>query len=226
MTQTSSNEVHGAIAAANEKFMVTFSEGDAAGMAKLYTEIGQVLPPNSEIVTGKQALQGFWQALMDMGIKEAKLEIVEIEDHGDTAIEVSKYTLRGEEGKILIECWLGAKWGFYKFPLSPDRVRPKVPDELLWREVFPEVPMVTGKDISYLSGSNGKIALGFDLTSPLRAQLEEARHLLVAEQRRLAQSGVLPPLTVKASRENWRLCLRLLDAEAVQEQRDRRADTG
>ena len=101
MTQSSSNEVRGAIESANEKFMATFSTGDAAGMAALYTESGQVLPPNSEIVTGKQALQGFWQALMDMGIKEATLEIAEIEDHGDTAIEVSKYTLRGEEGKVL-----------------------------------------------------------------------------------------------------------------------------
>ena len=53
MTQSSSNEVHGAITAANEKFMATFSKGDAASMANLYTVDGQVLPPNSEIVTGK-----------------------------------------------------------------------------------------------------------------------------------------------------------------------------
>ncbi len=26
----------------------------------------------------------------------------------------------GEEGKVLIECWMGAKWGFYKFPLNSD----------------------------------------------------------------------------------------------------------
>ena len=25
-----------------------------------------------------------------------------------------------EDNKILIECWMGAKWGFYKFPLDPD----------------------------------------------------------------------------------------------------------
>ena len=122
----------------------------------------------------------------------------------------------GEEGKILIECWLGAKWGFYKFPLSPDHDEPNVPDELLWREVFTEVPRVTRKDKEYLSGSNGRIALGFDLTSPLPAQLEEAKHLLVGEQRRLAQSGALPPRSVKASREDWTLRLRLLDAEAAQ----------
>jgi uncharacterized protein (TIGR02246 family) len=101
MTQSASTEVRDAIAAANAKFMDTFSEGDAAGMAALYTENGQVLPPNSETVAGRQALQAFWQALMDMGIKEVKLESGEFEGHGDTAFEVSTYTLRGEEGKVL-----------------------------------------------------------------------------------------------------------------------------
>ena len=101
MTQATLTEVRDAIAAANEKFMAAFGQGDAAGLAALYTEKGQVLPPNGDFVTGKEAIQGFWQALMDMGIKEAKLEIVEVEGHGDTAIEVSKYTLKGEAGQVL-----------------------------------------------------------------------------------------------------------------------------
>ncbi len=46
-------------------------------------------PRHSDFVTGKQGLQTFWQALIDIGSKEAKLEIVEVEGHGDTAIEVS-----------------------------------------------------------------------------------------------------------------------------------------
>jgi uncharacterized protein (TIGR02246 family) len=101
MTQATSTEVRDAIADANEMFMAAFGQGDAAGLAALYTEDGQVLPPNGDFVTGKQAIQGFWQALMDMGIKAAKLEIVEVEGHGDTAIDVSKYTLKGEAGQVL-----------------------------------------------------------------------------------------------------------------------------
>jgi len=101
MTESTSIEVRDAIAAANENFMAAFSRGDAVGLAALYTGNGQVLPPNSDFVTGKQAIQTFWQALFDMGIKEAKLEIVEVEGHGDTAIEVSKYTLQGEGGQVL-----------------------------------------------------------------------------------------------------------------------------
>jgi uncharacterized protein (TIGR02246 family) len=101
MTQVSSTEIRDAITAANEEFMAAFNRGDAAGLAALYTENGQVLPPNSPFVTGKPAIQGFWQAVMDMGIKEAKLETVETEGHGDTATEVSKFTLYGEGGQVL-----------------------------------------------------------------------------------------------------------------------------
>ena len=101
---TSSTEIHEAIVAADETFMTTFSRGDAAGMAALYTESGQLLPPNSDFVTGKQALQAVYQASMDMGIKAIKLETVEAEGYDDTAYEVGRATLEGEEGQVLDQC--------------------------------------------------------------------------------------------------------------------------
>ena len=94
-------KVRNEIASANENFMTAFSQGDAAALAALYTENGQVLPPNSEFVTGKEAIQTFWQTLIDMGIKEVNLEIIEVDGHGNTAIEISKYTLKGEGGQVL-----------------------------------------------------------------------------------------------------------------------------
>lgn len=101
MTQLTLTKAYEDIAAANENFMAAFNRGDAAGLAALYTENGQLLPPNSDFLSGKQAIQTFWQALMDMGIKTAQLEIVEVEDHGDTAIEISTYTLQDEDGQLL-----------------------------------------------------------------------------------------------------------------------------
>ena len=101
---TSSTEIHEAIVAAVETFMTTFSRGDAAGMAALYTESGQILPPNSDFVTGKQALQAEFQASMDMGIKAIKLETIEAEGYDDTAYEVGRVTLEGEEGQVLDQC--------------------------------------------------------------------------------------------------------------------------
>ena len=93
--------VREAIAAADEVFVATFGRGDAAGVAALYTEQGQLMPPNADFMVGRDAIQAFWQGAMDMGIAAAKIEILEVEGHGDTAIEVSKYTLHAKDGSEL-----------------------------------------------------------------------------------------------------------------------------
>lgn len=94
-------DIRAAIATTNNLFMARFKSGDAAGMADLYTQDGQVLPPNRDFITGHQAIQAFWQSLMDMGIKAAQLEIVEVDSYNDTAIEVSKFTLLDEQEEVL-----------------------------------------------------------------------------------------------------------------------------
>ena len=96
-----STGVREAISAGNKRFMETFERGDAAGMATLYTENGQLLPPNTDIVSGRQGIQAFWQGAIDMGIKAMKLETTELEEHGDTAIAVGKYTLSGEGDQVI-----------------------------------------------------------------------------------------------------------------------------
>ena len=98
---TTSTDVFDAIVAADETFVTIFNRGDAAGIASLYTENGQFLPPNGDFVTGRQAIQATFQALMDTGIKAVKLETVEVEGYGDTASEVGRYTLEGEDGQVL-----------------------------------------------------------------------------------------------------------------------------
>ena len=52
-------------------------------------------------MTGRDAIQGFWQSLMDMGVKEVMLESVEVESPGNTAWEVGKFMLHGEGGKMI-----------------------------------------------------------------------------------------------------------------------------
>ena len=100
--------VHAAIAAANQNFMAMFGAGDAAGMAQRYTANGQLLPPQSEFVSGRGAIQAFWQGAMDMGLKQVDLQTMELESHGGTAIEVGKYTLylegnqEADTGKYLV----------------------------------------------------------------------------------------------------------------------------
>jgi uncharacterized protein (TIGR02246 family) len=90
-----------AIAAGNAKFAEAFARGDAAAIAALYTEEGAVLPPNAETMQGRAAIEAFWQVPMNMGVKAVTLTSVEVEDHGNVAIEVGKYTLRGEGDQLL-----------------------------------------------------------------------------------------------------------------------------
>ena len=90
-----------AIVATNQQFMSAFGRGDAAGVAQLYTEDGQVLPPGSEPITGRPGIRAFWQGAMNMGIKAAKLETMAVTHHGDAAYEVGRYALEAEGGQIL-----------------------------------------------------------------------------------------------------------------------------
>lgn len=118
---TVSNEIREGIAAANAGFMETFNRGDGAGMGALYTENGQLLPPNSDFITGQSAISAFWQGAMDMGIKTARLETVELEGQDDAAFEVGKYTLAGEGGAVMdsgkfVVFWRkeGGKWKLHR----------------------------------------------------------------------------------------------------------------
>lgn len=81
------------IRSANRNFMDAFGRGDAAGVAALYTPDAKLLPPDSQMMNGTEAIRSFWQGAMNLGIKEAKLETVEVDARDNVAFEIGKYTL-------------------------------------------------------------------------------------------------------------------------------------
>jgi uncharacterized protein (TIGR02246 family) len=85
--------VHNAILAANKEFMAAFERGDAPAIADMYTDDGKLLPPNSPMLAGKQAIRAFWQGAKEAGGKATKLETLDVESHDDLAIEIGRYTL-------------------------------------------------------------------------------------------------------------------------------------
>ena len=93
-------DIRSDILACNKHFMEAFGCGDAAGLANLYTVGGQLLPPNSDVVAGRDAIRAFWQGAMDLGLREAALETVEVAGAGDTVLEVGRYTLRTADGQV------------------------------------------------------------------------------------------------------------------------------
>lgn len=82
-----------AITSANRKFMDVFKKGDATGLAALYTRDAKLLPPDHPMINGTEAIRSFWQGAMNMGIKEATLETVEVEARADLAYEIGRFTL-------------------------------------------------------------------------------------------------------------------------------------
>ena len=95
------SDIHTTIKSLAENFESTFESGDAAKIAEFYTDNGMLLPAGSNFVKGKQAIKEYWQAAIDMGIKSIKLDIIEIEQHDDTAIEMSAYTLSGIDDQVI-----------------------------------------------------------------------------------------------------------------------------
>lgn len=108
-----------------------------------------------------------------------------------------------DDDRVLLECWMGAKWGFHKFPLDPTRTAP-APDELSWRPPSqPDTPV----EAPY------RLDLTFDLSLPLPPQLEAAKFRLVSRAAELRRQGFAAPKTVANQRARWTQMLRLLDGD-------------
>lgn len=86
-------QVRAAIEAGNIKFGEAVRKGDAAAIAALYSEDATVLPPDSAMIKGRQAIQASWNGSLQMGIKDAVLTTVEVSGAGDYAYEIGKVLL-------------------------------------------------------------------------------------------------------------------------------------
>ena len=96
-----SQHVREAIAAGNASFVAAIGRHDPAAAASLYTRDGEVLPAGSEAIQGRPAIEQFWRGALDMGIKGARLESVEVDGTDDCAYEVGRYTMNGEADQQL-----------------------------------------------------------------------------------------------------------------------------
>lgn len=80
---------------------LTFARGNASQLADLYTDKGMLLPTESSIIQGKRDIAAYWQQGMDMGISSVKLDVVELEQHGDTIIELSNFIMRSADDQLI-----------------------------------------------------------------------------------------------------------------------------
>ena len=84
-----------AITEASIKFIEKVRNGDAAGLAALYTADAVILPPNMEKVSGRTAIKEFWAGgISQLGLKFSELRTEELFGSGDLFTEIGSYTLK------------------------------------------------------------------------------------------------------------------------------------
>lgn len=86
-------QVRKSIEEVNAKFVEAFKQGDATAVAALYTEDATLLPPNSDLVQGKEGIQQFWNGAMQMGVTDVSLTIVDLNGSGNLVYEIGRYSL-------------------------------------------------------------------------------------------------------------------------------------
>ena len=62
--------------------------GNAAGVAELYTEDAALMPPGAARLDGREAIQQYWQGLLDAGVGDILVTTQEVEEAGDSAVEI------------------------------------------------------------------------------------------------------------------------------------------
>ncbi len=93
-------DVSDEITKANKAFMEAFKKGDAHALAMLYTSDAKIFPPNSDVIESREAIQGYWETGLKMGLNDGLLETVSAESYGNVAIEEGRYKLYVGEGQL------------------------------------------------------------------------------------------------------------------------------
>lgn len=92
-TEVDPSMVRSAIEEVTAQWQAGVENQDAAAVASLYSPDAIVLPPDSESIQGRQAIESLWNNVFQSGLQSADLRTVDLEIVGNTAYEVGEGTL-------------------------------------------------------------------------------------------------------------------------------------
>jgi uncharacterized protein (TIGR02246 family) len=96
-------QIRKSIEEANTKYSEAIREGNLAGVVAGYTDDATMVPPEGELVKGKQAIEELYIKFFQMGMKEIVLTTIEVGGSGDTVYEIGKTRVRIQpEGQAAI----------------------------------------------------------------------------------------------------------------------------
>jgi uncharacterized protein (TIGR02246 family) len=124
--------VRAAIDANNKKFSAAAAKGDAAALGALYTTDAEALPPSSDVVKGRAAIQAMFKGIFDSGVTAIDLTAAEVEAHGLVASEVGTYVVKVKDGTVVdrgkyVVVWkkVGGQWLLYRDIWNTSQPAPK-----------------------------------------------------------------------------------------------------
>lgn len=105
----------------NKEFTDAVSRHDSIAIAGMYHSDARLLPPNAEMVKGRDAIGDFWKDMLTPSITEMVLESEDTEKEDDLGVETGTYEIKGEKdvtldkGKYVV-VWKkdGGKWRIYR----------------------------------------------------------------------------------------------------------------
>ena len=83
-----------------DQLMAAFNKGDAAAISQIYTEKAYLLPPGSPMISGRDAIQGYWESGFKGGVKNLVLTTGKVDQFGDAAREIAKFSFDSKNGKV------------------------------------------------------------------------------------------------------------------------------
>ncbi len=83
-------QVRSVIEQANMKLAEALRQGDAAGIAAVYTEDATLMPNEAELIKGKAGIEAYWASGIQMGLKDVVLTVVELGGSDEFVYEIGK----------------------------------------------------------------------------------------------------------------------------------------
>ena len=87
-------QVRKSIEEADAKYSQAIQQGNVAGAVAAYTDDATMLPPDGQMIKGKQAIEELYRRFIQIGMKEVTLTTLEVGGNGDMAYEIGKTRVR------------------------------------------------------------------------------------------------------------------------------------
>jgi uncharacterized protein (TIGR02246 family) len=96
-------QIRKSIEEANTKYSDAIQKNNLADAVALYTDDATMVPPDGELIKGKQAIEELYKKFFQMGMKEIVLTTIEVGGSGGTVYEIGKTRVRIQpEGQAAI----------------------------------------------------------------------------------------------------------------------------